>query len=63
MEKNNPKVINAWCLYDWANSAYNLTITTAIFPIYFSSVAPKSIRFLGVTKDNSVIYTYSLSLA
>jgi UMF1 family MFS transporter len=41
MEKNNPKVINAWCLYDWANSAYNLTITTAIFPIYFSSVAPK----------------------
>lgn len=63
MEKNNPKVINAWCLYDWANSAYNLTITTAIFPIYFSSVAPKSIRFLGVTKDNSVMYTYSLSLS
>jgi UMF1 family MFS transporter len=63
MEKNNPKVINAWCLYDWANSAYNLTITTAIFPIYFSSVAPQSIRFLGVTKDNSVMYTYSLSLS
>jgi len=63
MEKNNPKVINAWCMYDWANSAYNLTITTAIFPIYFSSVAPASIHFLGVTKDNSVVYTYSLSLS
>lgn len=63
MEKNNPRVINAWCMYDWANSAYNLTITTAIFPIYFSSVAPKSINFLGFTKDNSVVYSYALSLS
>jgi UMF1 family MFS transporter len=63
MEKNNPKVVNAWCMYDWANSAYNLTITTAIFPIYFSSVAPKSISILGITKDNSVVYSYALSLS
>lgn len=35
---NQPKVIRAWCFYDWANSVYNLCITTAIFPIYYSSV-------------------------
>ncbi len=63
MEKNDPKVVNAWCMYDWANSAYNLTITTAIFPIYFSSVAPKSISILGIAKDNPVVYSYALSLS
>lgn len=36
--KNQPKVIRAWCFYDWANSVYNLCITTAIFPIYYSGV-------------------------
>ena len=26
-------------MYDWANSAFMVTIVTAVFPIYFSSVA------------------------
>jgi UMF1 family MFS transporter len=29
----------AWAMYDWANSAYSLVITTAIFPIYFHAMA------------------------
>ena len=29
----------AWALYDWANSAMYVTIVTALFPVYFSSVA------------------------
>ncbi|MFP4491800.1 MAG: MFS transporter [Spirochaetaceae bacterium] len=29
----------SWVLYDWANSAYSIVITTAIFPIYFKQVA------------------------
>lgn len=37
--KDQPSVIKAWCMYDWANSVYNLCITTAIFPIYYSSLA------------------------
>ena len=32
------KKINAWCMYDWANSVYSLVITTAIFPIFYNSV-------------------------
>jgi UMF1 family MFS transporter len=34
-KKNDPKVINAWTFYDWANSVYNLIISTAIFPIFY----------------------------
>ena len=29
----------AWAMYDWANSAFAATIITAIFPVYFASVA------------------------
>ena len=29
----------AWAMYDWANSAFATTIITAIFPVYFASVA------------------------
>ena len=31
--------LRAWAMYDWANSAFMATIVTAVFPIYFSSVA------------------------
>ncbi|PZU87214.1 MAG: MFS transporter [Chryseobacterium sp.] len=34
--KNNPKIMRAWALYDWANSVYSLVITSTIFPIYYS---------------------------
>tara|TARA_B100001059_G_scaffold75947_1_gene73545 strand:+ start:27337 stop:28695 length:1359 start_codon:yes stop_codon:yes gene_type:complete len=37
-KKNDPKVINAWTFYDWANSVYNLIISTAIFPIFYQTV-------------------------
>lgn len=74
MEKNNKKIVNAWCMYDWANSVYSLTITTAVFPIYFSAVTSKSairvneegqsiVRFLGIELPNSVLYSYTLSFA
>lgn len=29
----------SWALYDWANSAYSMTITAAVLPMYFKSVA------------------------
>src|SRR5262245_14293972 len=31
--------LRAWAMYDWANSAFMVTIVTAIFPIYFQQVA------------------------
>lgn len=33
------KVINAWAMYDWANSVYNLVITTTFFPIFFIAIS------------------------
>lgn len=35
---NDSKTIRGWAMYDWANSVFNLVITTAIFPQYFEGV-------------------------
>jgi UMF1 family MFS transporter len=35
MEKGNKKIIRGWVMYDWANSVYNLVISSAIFPIFY----------------------------
>src|SRR5436309_7189339 len=32
----------AWCMYDWANSAFATTITAAVFPPFFAEVAARS---------------------
>ncbi len=64
---NNSKTVRAWCMYDWANSVYSLVITSAIFPIYYKSVAVTAngdlVQFMGFTIGNSVLYTYSLSFS
>ena len=66
--KKNPKLIRAWCMYDWANSVYNLVINTAIFPIYFTAVTSNvgnddKVTFFGLEVVNSVLYSYSLSFS
>jgi len=33
------KIVNAWCMYDWANSAFATTILAAVLPTFYSSVA------------------------
>lgn len=33
------QIVNAWCMYDWANSAFATTIMAAVLPIYYSQVA------------------------
>jgi UMF1 family MFS transporter len=66
--KNNPKTLLAWTMYDWANSVHSLTITSAIFPIYFPVAAvmmpSKSTKldFLGLQIENTVVYSYAVSL-
>ena len=66
--KNNPKVLTAWTMYDWANSVHSLTITSAIFPIYFPLAAvmmpskSTTLNFWGFQLENTVIYSYAISL-
>ena len=31
--------LRAWAMYDWANSAFQSTVITAVFPPFFSSYA------------------------
>ncbi len=38
METGNKKIVRGWIMYDWANSVYNLVISSAVFPIFYSSV-------------------------
>ena len=38
MQTASKKVINAWSMYDWANSSYNLVITSTIFPAYWETI-------------------------
>jgi UMF1 family MFS transporter len=33
----------SWVTYDWANSAYSIVITTAIFPLFYQSITPPEI--------------------
>ena len=42
-EKLHRRIINAWCMYDWANSAFATTIMAALLPPYFSNVAAVSL--------------------
>lgn len=67
MQKNNPKVLSAWCLYDWANSVYALIISSTLFPVYYNNVTRKAfngeeVYFLGLKLSNTVIYSYSISV-
>ena len=65
------KVINGWAMYDWANSVYNLVITSTIFPAYYEAVAKDRIddngigyvHFLGREFVNTSLYTYTLAVA
>ena len=62
------RVINGWALYDWANSAYNLVITSTIFPAYFQKIAVDekdgmTVTFLGRTFQNSALYNYTIAIA
>lgn len=72
--KNDPKVINSWAFYDWANSVYNLVITSTIFPIYFEKQAVhytretaegtvNLVRCFGREFVNTELYSYVFSLS
>lgn len=41
MEQGDKKIIRGWVMYDWANSVYNLVISSAIFPIFYDTVTTK----------------------
>jgi len=69
--KNNARKLHrAWSMYDWANSAYNLVITSTIFPAYYIAITTSSsgteqdyVSFFGWRVINSSLLNYALALA
>jgi UMF1 family MFS transporter len=70
MQTAPKKIVNAWAMYDWANSAYNLVITSTIFPAYYESITGDGIEknidkitVFGRTFVNTSLYNYALAVA
>lgn len=71
MQTAPKKVVNGWAMYDWANSAYNLVITSTIFPAYFEAVtgdgneatSQDTVTLFGREFINTSLYNYALAFA
>jgi MFS transporter, UMF1 family len=73
MQTAPKKVINAWAMYDWANSAYNLVITSTIFPAYYDAITTlkndkgdiisHKVIFLGRQFESASLYNYAIAFA
>lgn len=61
--RNNPTIVNAWSMFDWANSSFALVITVAIFPAYFIAVTHEEIHLAGIKISNSALYAYAISFS
>ncbi len=68
MQTASKKIVNGWAMYDWANSVYNLVITTTFFPAYYAAVTgtqneqfKNGIPFLGRTYVNTELKDYVLA--
>lgn len=69
MQKTDKKLVNAWAMYDWANSAYNLVITSTIFPAYYVGITaskiagePSTVSFFGHRFINTALQNYALGI-
>ena len=66
MQTASKKAVNGWAMYDWANSVYNLVITTTFFPAYYAVVTslenyPNGVPFLGRHFINTELKEYVLA--
>ncbi|WP_407269442.1 MFS transporter [Radiobacillus sp. PE A8.2] len=58
--KRFTKQENSWVFYDWANSAYSIIITTAVFPIFYKAAASNA----GVENADATAYLgYTIAIA
>ena len=65
--KGDKRVVRGWVMYDWANSVYQLTIASAIFPIYYNTVTRTgdnfTVSFFGAPVINTVLYSWAIAAA
>lgn len=53
-------VINAWAMYDWANSAFAVVMVTAILPVYYRELVLNS---GGAPADATAYWAYTNSIS
>lgn len=68
MQTTNRRLINGWAMYDWANSSYNLVITSTIFPFYYTAITHTAengdkVSFFGSSFINTALSNYALAFA
>ncbi|KGE12896.1 MFS transporter [Sphingobacterium deserti] len=68
IKKNDKRLIRSWSMYDWANSAYNLVITSTIFPAYYTAITQTEehgdvVSFFGFKIINTALSNFSLAFA
>ena len=65
--QDDKRTIKGWVRYDWANSVYQLTISSAIFPIYYNQVTRHGddfiVHFFGLPVINTVLYSWAIAAA
>ena len=65
--KGDKRVVRGWVMYDWANSVYQLTIASAIFPIYYNTITRTgtdfTVHFFGLPVINTVLYSWAIAVA
>lgn len=65
--KGDKKIIHAWAMYDWANSAHSLVITSTVFPVYYAAVTGSddgaSVDFFGWSVNASSLFSYAIAAA
>lgn len=62
--KGDKKLIRGWAMYDWANSVYSLTITSAVFPMFYLAVTHDNGSDLILDRYNipsQSLYSFTLS--
>ena len=61
------RTIRAWCMYDWANSAYATSGIAAIFPVYFVALFQDALgdsaSFLGITFTGSSTWSVAVAIS
>lgn len=62
IQKGDKRVIRGWVMYDWANSVYNLVISSAIFPIFYDNVTTTYFKehYFHVYNDPDKLATLTL---
>src|SRR5690554_7635699 len=66
-QKGNPKILNGWAFYDWANSVYALVISSSIFPLFYGALFRlkewESYPILGMQIPSESIISYVTAIS